>query len=54
MPEITFPINLRGNTFILIPAGTIVITDDPKAPRVVLLEDVKVCSDSRALVKSVE
>ncbi len=42
---------LRGNTFIWIPKGTIITTDDTKFPVVTLLEDLKVCSNAKVKVK---
>lgn len=42
---------LPGNTFIVIPKGTVVTTDDPKFPTCVLQEDVKVCSNAKARVR---
>lgn len=45
---------LKGNTFITIPQGTIVVTDDPKFPVARLQEDLRVCSNGHARVVKVE
>lgn len=42
--------SLKGNTFIVIPKGTIITTDDPKFPVVRLVEDLRVCSNAKAEV----
>jgi hypothetical protein len=49
-PDGTARKHLQGNAFITIPKGTVVTTDDPLFPRVILLEDVKVCSNAKAKV----
>lgn len=45
---------LKGNTFIVIPRGTLVTTDDPKFPIARLQEDLRVCSNAHAQVARVD
>lgn len=45
---------LKGNTFIVLPKGTMITTDDPKFPVARLMEDLRVCTNAHAQVVKVD